>query len=346
MANQSPTDPLRDDVPPALDLRQLINNLAVIHTVLLVARLGIADLLANGPRTVDDLARDTDTHPGALYRVLRALASRGMFHEAPDGRFSLTAAAAPLRRDHPESVYAWAVFSGSVENLRTWANLEHSVRTGQPAFEQEYGTAWFDYLDDQPGLATIFNDLMTENTRGDSAAIVAAHDFTGYRTIVDVGGGHGALLATILAQCPAATGILFDAPQVITSAAGPLDRYVTEGRASMVAGNFFESVPPDGDAYILKFIVHDWDDAHAITLLRNCRQAMTDGGRVLLVEMVVPPGNVPSPAKWLDLTMLLYFHSRERTEAEYRAVLGHAGLDLVSVTPTASRFSILEAVRV
>jgi hypothetical protein len=313
--------------------------------VLLAAKLGLADLLNDGPVSIGDLARATDTHPGSLYRLMRALASREVFSEDADGRFSLTGMADPLRSDAPNSARTWALFSGSEANLLTWANLEHSVRTGRPAFEHVYGKAWFDYLDEQPDLAAIFNDLMTGETTDEAAAIVAAHDFSSYQRIVDVGGGHGALLALILDRHPHASGVLFDLPQVIASARGPLDLHFAQRRATKTAGDFFDAVPPGGDAYVLKYIVHDWDDDRAVTILTNCRQAMAEDGRVLLAEMVLPPRNVPSPAKWLDLTMLLYFHSRERTEAEYRELLRQAGLQLVTVTPTASPFSILEAVR-
>ncbi|MDQ4075618.1 MAG: helix-turn-helix domain-containing protein [Chloroflexota bacterium] len=339
------SDLTHTDNSPAANLRQVIDELGFIHTILLAAKLGIADLLQDGPLSIAELARETDTHGSSLYRLMRALASRGVFRENADGRFALTELADPLRRNAPNSIRTFALFDGSQANLLTWANLEYSVRTGQPAFEHLYGKSWFDYLDEQPELAKIFNDVMTSGTTADAAAIVAAHDFSAYHKIVDVGGGHGALLALILDRNPQASGVLFDAPQVIASARGALDDYLAQGRAEKVAGNFFEAVPQGGDAYVLKFIVHDWDDDRAVTILENCRQAMAENGRVLLVEMIIPPGNVPSPAKFLDLTMLLYLHSRERTEDEYRDLLRQAGLRLVKATPTASPFSIIEAVR-
>ncbi len=340
MTDTSPTDN-----PLAPNLGQVLGELGFIHAVLLAAKLGIADLLSDGPLPITELARGTDTHALSLYRVMRALASHGVFREDADGRFSLTAMAAPLRSDAPEGVRPLALWMGSDANLLTWANLEYSVRTGKPAFEHVYGKAWFDYLDEQPELAKIFNDLMTGATTDEGAAIVAAHDFSPYQRIVDVGGGHGALLALILDRNPQVTGVLFDAPQVIASAHGALDEHVAQGRAEKTAGNFFEAVPQGGDAYVLKYIVHDWDDERAVTILTNCRQAMAEDGRVLLVEMSIPSGNVPSRGKWIDLTMLLFLHSRERTEDEYRDVLQQAGLHLVKITPTASPFSIIEAVR-
>ena len=331
------------DMPPAAYLGQLIGNTGFVHAILVAANLGLADLLKDGPLSIADLAEATGTHARSLYRMLRALASRGIFSEDADGRFSLTALADPLRSDAPDSIHNWALFVGSEAELQTWAHLSYSVRTGKPAFEHIFGKGWFDYLDDQPEMAQIFNKLMTGGSTSDGGAIIEAYDFSVYRKIVDVGGGHGALLAHILEQAPQSSGVLFDAPSVIVGATGAIDTQVNQGRAEKVAGNFFEAVRNGSDAYVLKYIIHDWDDERAIVILKNCRQAMTENGRVLLVEMVIPAGNAPSPGKFLDLEMLLYFHSRERTEAEYRDLLQQAGLELITITPTASPFSIIEA---
>jgi len=331
------------DMPPAAYLSQLIGNTGFVHAILVAANLGLADLLKDGPLSIADLAEATGTHDRSLYRMLRALASRGIFSEDADGRFSLTALADPLRSDAPDSIHNWALFVGSEAELQSWAHLSYSVRTGKPAFEHIFGKGWFDYLDEQPEMARIFNNLMSGGSTSDAAAIVEAHDFSVYRKIVDIGGGHGALLAQILEQNSQASGVLFDAPSVIAGATGAIDTQVNQGRAQRVAGNFFEAVPNGADAYVLKYIIHDWDDERAIMILKNCRQAMAENGRVLLVEMVIPAGNAPSPGKFLDLEMLLYFYSRERTEAEYRDLLQQAGLELITMTPTASPFSIIEA---
>jgi hypothetical protein len=338
------SDPTSIDVPPAAYLSQLIDNTAFVHSILVAVNLGIADLLKNGPLSIADLAEATGTHARSLYRMLRALASRGIFSEDADGRFSLTALADPLRADAPDSVRTWALFVGSEANRQTWAHLSFSVRTSKPAFEHIYGKGWFEYLDEQPEMAQIFNDLMTGGSTSEAAAIIEAHDFSVYRKIVDIGGGHGALLAHILEQNSQSSGVLFDAPSVIAGATGAIDVHVAQGRVEKVAGDFFEALPSGGDAYVLKHIIHDWDDDRAIIILKNCQQAMAENGRVLLVEMVIPAGNAPSPGKFLDLMMLLYFHSRERTESEYRDLLQQAGLKLIKVTPTASPFSIFEAV--
>lgn len=338
------SDTTNIDMPPATYLRQLIDNTGFVHAILVAANLGLADLLKNGPISIADLAEATGTHAGSLYRMLRALASRGVFREDTDGRFSLTALADPLRSDAPDSIHNWALFVGSEAELQTWAHLSYSIRTGKPAFEHIFGKGWFTYLDEQPEMAKIFNNLMANASSSNAAAIIDAHDFSAYRKIVDIGGGNGTLLAHILEQNPQLSGVLFDAPSVIVGAAGAIDTQVNQGRAEKVAGDFFEAVPSGGDAYVLKYIIHDWDDERAIMILKNCRQAMAENGRVLLVEMVILDGNTPSPGKFLDLEMLLYFYSRERTEAEYRDLLQQAGLELITITRTASPFSIIEAV--
>ena len=237
------------DMPPAAYLSQLIGNTGFVHAILVAANLDLADLLKDGPLSIADLAEATGTHAGSLYRMLRALASRGIFSEDADGRFSLTALADPLRSDAPDSIHNWALFVGSEAELQTWAHLSYSVRTGKPAFEHVFGKSWFDYLDEQPEMARIFNHLMTGGSKSDAAAIIEAHDFSIYRKIVDIGGGHGALLAHILEHNPQSSGVLFDAPSVIAGATGAIDTQVNQGRAERAAGNFFEAVPNGGDVY-------------------------------------------------------------------------------------------------
>jgi hypothetical protein len=251
--------------------------------------------------------------------------------------------AEPLRQDAPHSIRPQALWSGSEAYRRTWGDLAYSVRTGEPAFDHVYGKPFFDYLAEQPILAKIFNDVMTSASSDESVAIAAAHDFSGYRRIVDVGGGHGALLAAVLDRYPGPLGLLFDLPDVVDTAHGAIDRHIAAGRVEKVAGDFSEAVPPGGNAYLLKWIVHDWDDEAAIRILTNCRTAMAPAGKVLLVEVVIPQGTAGSDATRLDTTMLVFTGSRERTEGEYRELLHRAGLTLVKIAPTASPFSILEA---
>jgi hypothetical protein len=307
------------------------------------AQLGVADLLASGPRSIVDLSAATGVDAQSLYRALRALASRGLFREDDGKRFSLTPLAEPLRQDAPHSIRPQALWSGSEAYRRTWGDLAYSVRTGRPAFDHVYGKPFFDYLAEDPAFAKIFNDVMTSDSSDEGASIAAAHDFSGYRRIVDVGGGHGALLAAIVDRYPGPLGLLFDLPDVVDTARGAIDRHIAAGRVEKVAGDFSEAVPDAGDAYLLKWIVHDWDDEAAIRILTNCGTAMAPAGKVLLVEVVIPQGTAGSDATRLDTTMLVFTGSRERTEGEYRELLHRAGLTLVKIAPTASPFSILEA---
>ena len=327
---------------PAEYLRRLFDDVELSYLVVVAARLGVADLLVSGPRSVADLAAATGVDAQPLFRVLRALASRELFRDDGNKGFSLTPAAEPLRRDDPHSVRPQALWSGSEEYRRAWGDLEFSVRSGRPAFDHVFGKPFFAHLAEDRAFAKIFSDVMTSDSSDDGAAIAAAHDFSGYRRIVDVGGGHGALLSAVLDRDPGPLGVLFDLPNVVATAGGAIDRHEAAGRVEKVAGDFAESVPPGGDAYLLKWIVHDWDDDAAIRILRNCRTAMAPGGRVLLVEVVVPQGSAGSAATGLDTTMLVFTGSRERTEREYRELLHRAGLTLLRVTPTASRFSLLE----
>ncbi len=249
---------------PAEYLRRLFDDVEFSYLVVVAAQLGVADLLAHGPRSIADLSAATAADAQSLYRVLRALASRGLFREDDDRRFSLTPLADPLRRDAAQSIRVQALWSGSEAYRRTWADLAYSVRTGEPAFDHVYGKPFFDYLAEDPAFAQIFNDVMTSASSDEGASIAAAHDFSGYQRIVDVGGGHGALLAAVLDRYPGPSGVLFDLPDVVETARGPIDSHIAAGRVEKVPGDFSEAVPDAGDAYLLKWIVHDWDDEAAV----------------------------------------------------------------------------------
>src|SRR5215203_4354637 len=328
---------------PAEYLRRLFDDVEFSYLVVVAAELGVADLLAPGPQSIADLSEAAGVDAQSLYRVLRALASRGLFREDDDQQFSLTPLADPLRRDAPQSIRPQALWSGSEAYRRTWGDLSYSVRSGEPAFDHVYGKPFFEYLAEQPALAKIFNDVMTSDSSDEGASIAAAHDFSGYRRIVDVGGGHGALLTAVLDRYPGPLGVLFDLPDVVGTARGAIDSHIAAGRVEKLAGDFSEAVPRGGDAYLLKWIVHDWDDEAAIRILTSCRTAMAPTGKVLLVEVVIPQGTAGTDATRLDTTMLVFTGSRERTEREYRDLLHRAGLTLLTITPTASPFSILEA---
>ena len=212
-------------------------------------------------------------------------------------------------------------------------------------FESIYGKAYFDYLAENPAPAEVFNDAMTSLSASVSAAVVSAYDFSGITKLVDVGGGHGLLLASILEKYPQISGVLFDAPSVIEGANDVIEAHDVGGRCETVGGDFFASVPAGGDAYIMNHITHDWKDERALKILQNCHRAMTEGGRLLVVEMVLPEGNTPSLGKFMDLQMLLFLHSYERTEAEYSSLYQRAGFKLTSIVPTLSPYSVIEGVR-
>ena len=301
---------------PAEYLRRLFDDLEFSYLVVVAAQLGVADLVASGPRSIADLSAATGADAQSLYRVLRALASRGLFREDGDKRFSLTRLADALRTDAAHSIRPQALWSGSEAYRRTWGELSYSVRTGEPAFDHVYGKPFFEYLAEEPALAQIFNDVMTSASSDEGTAIAAAHDFSGYRRIVDVGGGHGALLAAILDRYPGPVGVLFDLSDVVETAHGAIDSHIATGRVEKVAGDFSNAVPDGADAYLLKWIVHDWDDEAAIRILSSCRTAMAPAGRVLLVEVLIPEDTAGSDATRLDTTMLVFTGIRERTEGE------------------------------
>lgn len=325
-------------------LVQLASGCWVSQALHVAARLGIADLLVDGPRSPAELAQTTRTDAGALYRVLRALASVSVFAEDEEGRFALTPLAEGLRADAPASMRAFIMMMGEDWHWRAWGELLESVRTGQSAFEHVFGCGLFAYFAARPEAARVFDAAMTSRTDQEKAAVLAAYDWPA-GTIVDVGGGVGALLAAILARRPDAHGVLFDLPHVTTDATERIEQAGVSQRCKVVAGDFFQEVPPGGDLYLLKGIIHDWDDQHALAILRNCRAAIADGGRLLVIGHVLAPGNAPSWGKLLDLEMLVMTHGgRERSEVEYRALLRQAGFELERVIPTASITSLIEAV--
>jgi SAM-dependent methyltransferase len=330
--------------PPAAILLQMMDGIKVTQLIHVAASLGLADLLRDGARTSDDLAAAVDAHPGALYRVLRALASLGIFRETEGQRFELTPLAEPLRSDVPGSVKAWATVCGTDWHLRMWSDILYSVKTGLGAFPHMHGgMGSFEYFQQHPEAGAVFYQAMTNLTAQVSAAVLAAYDFSGVRRIVDVGCGNGTFTEAILNAHPHLTALLFDIPPVIEAARGVLGAAGLADRCELVGGDFFASVPAGGDAYVLKNIVHDWSDEKAITLLRNCRQAMPADGRLLIVEMVVQPGNDPSPAKMFDITMMVAEGGQERTEAEQRTLLAAAGFELARIVPTPSPVSVIEA---
>jgi hypothetical protein len=315
----------------------------VSRAIYVAAKLGIADLLVEGPRSAEELAAATQTHAGALYRVLRALASVGIFSEVVPSRFALTPLAELLRSDTSDSMRALAIMYAE-EQSRAWDDVLYSVRTGQPAFEHAFGMPYFEYFATHPEASQVFNEAMVGWTSQVVEAVVAAYDFSPFGAVADVGGGHGALLAAILTATPTARGTLFDLPHVVEGAAPFLTAAGVAERCTLVGGDFFGEIPSGADAYLLAQILHDWDDEHSVAILRQVRQAMPDHGKLLVVELTLPEGDAPAFGKWMDLHMLVLLNGRERTVGQYTELFHAAGLKLARTIPTRTGQSIVEAI--
>ncbi|HYG82887.1 MAG TPA: methyltransferase [Pyrinomonadaceae bacterium] len=330
---------------PEMILTQMAFGALVTQALYVVAKLGVADLLAGRPQSVARLAAETRTHEQALYRVLRSLAGAGVFEEVEPRVFGLTPVGEALRTDAPNSMRSGLIFMGEEWHWRVWADMLYSVRTGKPAWGHVHGGEVFDYFAVNPAQAEIFNRAMTDMSATTAPAVVEAYDFSGIGTIADIAGGHGYLLSQVLKANPNARGILFDVQPVIEGAGQLLEREGVADRVEKVAGDFFARVPAAADVYMMKHIIHDWDDERAVMILRNINEAMKRDGRVLLIEIVVPEGNEPHLSKFMDLEMLASPGGVERTAKEYRDLLASAGLRLTRIVPTKSPFSIIEAVR-
>jgi C-methyltransferase len=331
-------------VPPPVAMTELILGAFIPQAIQTAAALNIADALTGGPLGLEELANRVGADRDALGRLMRALISRGIFRKHRDGRYGLTPLAATLRSNARGSTAAAALFWGSAKHREHWSLLLESVKTGQPSIPLLRGKEFFDYLDDDPELAKLFNDAMTSISALAQAVVIGAYDFSRYSTIVDVGGGHGRLLAGILAATPSAQGVLYDLPRVVAEAPALLQRRGVEARVRIEGGSFFDSVPGGGDAYILQRVVHDWPDEQAIAILRTVRTAAeTSDAAVLLVETVMPPHDRDFIGKWIDLEMLVSLPGRERTAEEYRRLLQQAGLCMTRVVQTASPLSVVEA---
>lgn len=326
----------------AADLRRLIIGYRISQALNVAAVLGIADLLADGPKSVEDLAQATDSHALSLYRVLRLLASEGVFVEEAERRFRSTPLAEPLRRAAPISLKSRAEFDGDTANWRAWGNLLHSVRSGETALDHTFDVSLFEYLEQNVETSGRFNDMMVRQTQGWARDVIEAYDFDGVGTLVDVGGGHGAMLAAILTAHPHMNGILFDLPHVVEGAAPRLEAAGVAGRCEVLGGSFFDSLPEGGDAYLLKHVLHDWDDARCKQILANCRRTMAQDARLLVLEVLLAPGNEPDYGKALDVNMLVLTGGRERGEAEYRDLLQANGFTLARVVRTPGELSVIE----
>ncbi len=328
----------------AAALRAVITQYFASRALYAAAVLDVAQALADGPKRIDEIAQDVGAHAPSLYRVLRVLASVNVFREEQDRRFVNTPLSELLRADVPGSLRDLVLLFGDETSWRSWQGIVHSVRTGEPAFEHLYGEKFFDYLQDHADTAAMFDRAMAAASSTTNAAVVAAYEFSAIGTLVDVAGGTGSALCSILNATPGLRGIVFDLPHVGGRARKFISAQGLTNRCNFTGGSFFEGVPAGADAYFMKHILHDWGDEDCARILGACRKAMSPGARLLICERIVPPGNEPSSAKLIDLHMLLTNHGgKERTEEEYRALLAAAGFRIERIVPTRTPWSVIDA---
>ena len=331
-------------VPPHAQVIRMATAYWLSRAVYAAARLGIADLLKDEPRAAEDLAAATGTSAPALRRVLRALASVGVFRTDEQGRFALTPLGAALQSDAPGAARSTVITMAGEWFWAAWGDVLHAVRTGETGLQQALGVSEYEYLAQHPEEAAHFNAAMIGMHGDEPAAIVEAYDFSGFQRVVDVGGGSGNLLGTILTANPHLRGVLLDRPQVVPDAERNLSAAGVADRCQVVGGDFLEAVPEGGDIYVVSHCIHNWDEPGCVRILANCRRAMPQAGRLLIIEAVVRPGDEPDPAKLLDLAMLLIPGGQERSQDEYRLLLEKAGFRLTRVVPTRTSASIIEAI--
>lgn len=346
----SDTPPQAPQIPPqAVLMNMLVDGIVLGRALGTVAVLGVPDQLAQGPRTVEEIAQATGTHPEALFRLMRLLAGAGVFAQEGERRFKLGPLGGPLVSDAPGSLAAWARYLGHPWYWEIWSHLPATIQNGKTIHENIHGKRFFDWYASHPERARAFDEGMTSVSAMINPAIAYGYDYSGVGSLVDVAGGQGSLLAAILAKHPDVRGTLYDQSSVIEQAraSGYLAPFEKAGRAELLSGNIFESMPPGRDAYLFKWILHDWNDAEARTILGACRRAMgAPGKKLLLAETVLETNDQPSLAKAMDVTMMALTGGRERTVEEFRALLSATGFELTRVVPTPSPFSIVEGVSV
>lgn len=335
---------VQTELPPPMVFMQLLFGKQLTYSLSGVARLGVADHMDKTGRPIEELAAKTGAHAPSLYRVMRLLASLGVFKEGPARQFALTPVGELLKTDAPASLRYMAMMFGEEFSTRAYAHITDCLRTGGDGVTEAYGKDIWQVLAEHPAQCEVFQNAMTSNSTGSVPAIVEAYDFGGIKRIADVGGGHGFLLGSILRAHPTMQGVLFDRPEVVGSL--PKNAFAgLEGRVAVEGGSFFERVPDGCDAYIMKHIIHDWDDDHCRTILRLMREKLPRNGRVLVCEMVVTDDPGPTPAKMLDIEMLVMtVGGKERTEAEFAELFASSGLRLNRIMPTARLVAVIEAV--
>jgi O-methyltransferase domain/Dimerisation domain len=335
-----------DDFPPQLVLQQLIQGFQVTKCIYVAAKLGIADLLKDGPQSSEDLAQATGTHAPSLYRVLRLLTAADLLTEGEAHSFALTPLGAYLQTGVPGSMRNTALNYGGEPTWQVWGALLHSVETGEPTYEHVLGFTNWEYRAQHPEAAALFDQMMTEWTSSVAPTVAAAYDFSATPTLVDVGGGQGQMLASILQAHPTLHGVLFDLPHVVKGAPSLLEAAGVADRCEVIGGDAFTAVPADYETYLLSRVIHDWEDERAITILTRCQQAMKPQGKMLLVERVILTGSIPQLLVLeSDVNMLVATGGKERTDAEYRTLLNAAGFEVIRLVPVLRPFYLIEAVR-
>jgi hypothetical protein len=333
-------------LPPAAQLVQMASGYWISKVVFAAAKLGLADLLAGGPRSAAELAGPTRTHAPSLHRLMRALASLGVLTERDGQRFALTPLGEALKTGAPGSARACVLTFGGPWLIAAFEKIMYSLETGRTGFEAAMGMPVFNYLAQHPEDASLFSETMVGVHGAEPQAVAAAYDFSAFKTIVDVGGATGNLLAAIVTRHPGPRGVLFDLPHVVKDAPALLKARGVESRVTIESGSFFETVPAGADAYLLSHVIHDWSEDKCLTILGHCRKAMKPDSRLLIIELVLPTGDTPHPGKILDIVMLVAPGGQERTAAEYTPLLAKAGFRVTRVVPTDSAASVVEAVLV
>ncbi len=336
---------MENNLPPNIIAAQMIFGCVITKAMHVAAKLNIADLIAaGGPMNGAALAEKSGAHEESLSRLLRALASIGVFSIDLNENYSLTPLADCLRADSPVSVKAMAVTVGGVF-YKAYDELLFSVQSGDGGFQKALGIPVFEYLANNPEDGKSFDRMMTDIHGGETEPMVNGYDFSVFDTLVDIGGGNGDVIAAVLNKNPKVKGILFDLPEVIDRSRSNIAASGLSERCQLDSGNFFESVSKGGDAYMMRHILHDWSDADAVTILTNCRKSMNPGGKVLVVEAVIQEGNGPSPFKLLDLSMLMV-GGKERTHQQFEAIFSRAGLQLNRIVPFQQDLSVVEGVAI
>lgn len=328
-------------MPPAAQIIQMAGGLVISRAIFVLAELGIADHLKDGARSSEELAKATGTHADSLYRLLRFTSGLGFFVEDENRRFALTPLSAALQSDAPEQTRSTVQMLAGPTAWKGWGEFLHSVQTGETAMQKAFGQSLFDFLDANPDQSALFNGAMIGFTSEEKPAVVSAYDFSSVKTLVDVGGGNGSLLAAILLAHPTMKGILYDLPHPALEARHTFEAKQLTNRCQSIEGNFFDSIPDGGDCYLLSHVLHDWNDGKCLQILRNCRGAMQVGDKLLLVETIMPDGNDFHLAKFMDINMMAFTGGKERTVEEYASLLERTGFRLSEVTQTLD--SVIEA---